>query len=205
LQQPEDYGCIFIAALSSRAPPAWTFPDRVDCGKRREKSAHPDRHKHPAGRGQRARAAARHAFDGQRIVSSSEALRFDSVPRHLGIVGGGYIGLELGSVWLRLGAKVSVLEMLPKIGTGLDGQVARSLDRILRKQGMDLRLATRVVEAKTGKNEVRVTVEKEDRREELTFDRLLVSVGRRPLTRGLGLAELGIIRKWPRPLKFIVF
>jgi dihydrolipoamide dehydrogenase len=71
---------------------------------------------------------------------STEALRFDSVPKHLGIVGGGYIGLELGSVWLRLGAKVTVLEMLPKIGTGLDGQVARTLDRILRKQGFDLRL-----------------------------------------------------------------
>jgi dihydrolipoamide dehydrogenase len=131
-------------------------------------------------------------FDGKQIVSSSEALSFDSVPGHLAIVGGGYIGLELGSVWLRLGSKVTVLEMLPKIGTGLDGQVARTLDRILRKQGMDLRLSTRVAEAKPIKNAVNVTVEKEDQRETLNFDRLLVCVGRRPLTRGLGLSELGI-------------
>jgi dihydrolipoamide dehydrogenase len=131
-------------------------------------------------------------FDGKRIVSSSEALAFDRVPKHLGIVGGGYIGLELGSVWLRLGAKVSVLEMLPKIGTGLDGQAARALDRILRKQGMDLRLNTRVVEAKTTKSGVRVTVEKDDQRETLTFDRLLVSVGRRPQTRDLGLEQVGV-------------
>jgi dihydrolipoamide dehydrogenase len=87
-------------------------------------------------------------FDGERIVNSTDALRFDAVPKHLGIVGGGYIGLELGSVWLRLGAKVTVIEMLPKIGTGLDGQVARTLDRILRKQGFEMRLGTRVVEAK---------------------------------------------------------
>lgn len=131
-------------------------------------------------------------FDGRQIVSSSEALSFASVPGHLGIVGGGYIGLELGSVWLRLGSEVTVLEMLPKIGTGLDGQVARTLDRILRKQGMDLRLSTRVVEAKTTKNAVEVIVDKEDQRETKRFDRLLVCVGRRPLTRGLGLAELGI-------------
>ncbi len=132
------------------------------------------------------------AFDGERIVDSSQALTLDEVPRHLGIVGGGYIGLELGSVWLRLGAKVTVIEMLPKIGTGLDGQVARTLDRILRKQGLEMRLETRVVEAKTGGRKVEVTVEKNDQRETLDFDRLLVAVGRRPLTRDLGLSELGI-------------
>ena len=68
-------------------------------------------------------------FDGERIVSSTEALSFDSVPEHLGIVGGGYIGLELGSVWNRLGSKVTVIEMLPKIAAGLDGQVGRTLDQ----------------------------------------------------------------------------
>ena len=101
------------------------------------------------------------AFDGQLIVSSSEALAFDSVPKHLGIVGGGYIGLELGSVWRRLGAAVTVIEMLPKIGTGLDGMVARTLDRILRKQGMEFRLGTRVIEATVTGRKVAVTVEKE--------------------------------------------
>ncbi len=131
-------------------------------------------------------------FDGNRIVSSTEALAFDQVPKHLGIVGGGYIGLELGSVWLRLGAKVTVIEMLPKIGTGLDSQVARTLDRILKKQGLEMRLNTRVVEAQVNKSNVKVTVEKQEQRETLTFDKLLVSVGRRPLTQGLGIEELGI-------------
>ncbi|MBR9980900.1 MAG: dihydrolipoyl dehydrogenase [Desulfatitalea sp.] len=131
-------------------------------------------------------------FDGDRIVNSTDALRFEAVPKHLGIVGGGYIGLELGSVWLRLGAKVTVIEMLPKIGTGLDGQVARTLDRILRKQGFDMRLGTRVMEAKASAKGVSVTVEKDEQRESLTFDRLLVSVGRRPLTRNLGLEALGV-------------
>lgn len=131
-------------------------------------------------------------FDGKRIVNSTDALRFDAVPKHLGIVGGGYIGLELGSVWLRLGAKVTVIEMLPKIGTGLDGQVARTLDRILRKQGFDMRLGTRVKSAKASAKGVSVTVEKDEKSEDLTFDRLLVSVGRRPLTRDLGLEALGV-------------
>jgi dihydrolipoamide dehydrogenase len=132
------------------------------------------------------------AFDERRIVSSTEALDFEEVPKRLGIVGGGYIGLELGSVWRRLGAEVTVIEMLPKIGTGLDDQVARALDRILRKQGMHLRLGTRVVEAASDKRGVKVVVEKEERRETLAFDRLLVSVGRRPLTRDMGLEEAGV-------------
>lgn len=132
------------------------------------------------------------AFDGRRIVSSTEALAFDRVPRHLGIVGGGYIGLELGSVWLRLGAKVTVIEMLPKIGTTLDGQVARTLDRILRKQGFEFKLGTRVKEAAVNGEKVSVTVESGGAEDALTFDRLLVCVGRRPLTRGLGLEEAGI-------------
>jgi dihydrolipoamide dehydrogenase len=132
------------------------------------------------------------AFDGQSIVNSTQALAFDQVPKHLGIVGGGYIGLELGSVWLRLGAKVTVIEMLPRIGTTLDGQVARTLDRILRGQGFEFRLGTQVREAKVSGKKVRVKVAGQEREETLTFDRLLVSVGRRPLTRGLGLETVGI-------------
>jgi dihydrolipoyl dehydrogenase len=132
------------------------------------------------------------AFDGRYIVNSTQALAFDQVPKRLGIVGGGYIGLELGSVWLRLGAKVTVLEMLPKIGTTLDGQVARTLDRILRGQGLEFRLGTQVREAKVVRKNVQVKVAGQDREETLTFDRLLVSVGRRPLTQGLGLEKLGI-------------
>ncbi|MGD8845354.1 MAG: dihydrolipoyl dehydrogenase [Desulfobacteraceae bacterium] len=132
------------------------------------------------------------AFDGQQIVSSTEALAFDRVPEHLGIVGGGYIGLELGSVWMRLGAKVTVVEMLPKIGTTLDGQVGRTLERILKKQGFDFRLNTQVVEAAADGKKVAVTVDAQGKQERLSFDRLLVSVGRRPNISGLGLEEVGI-------------
>jgi dihydrolipoamide dehydrogenase len=131
-------------------------------------------------------------FDEKMIVSSTGALNFDAVPKHLGIVGGGYIGLELGSVWMRLGAKVTVIEMLPKIATGLDGQVGRTLDRILRKQGMDIRVKTKVTGARRSGKKLKVSVEQADSKEELLFDRLLVSVGRRPLTEGLGLEAVGV-------------
>ncbi len=128
-------------------------------------------------------------FDGRHIVSSTEALSFDTVPKHLCIVGGGYIGLELGSVWRRLGSKVTVIEMLPKIAATLDGQVARTLKRFLTQQGIDFRLKTRVSEAKVMKNgaKVKVFLETEKDKEALTCDRLLVAVGRRPLTQGSGL------------------
>lgn len=132
-------------------------------------------------------------FDGKRIVSSTEALSFDSVPEHLGIVGGGYIGLELGSVWKRLGAKVTVIEMLPRIAATLDSQVSRTLERILKKQGIAFRLKTRVVDASVQNESVHVSIETDGQREELRFDRLLVAVGRRPLTRGAGLEELGVL------------
>ena len=133
-------------------------------------------------------------FDGAHIVSSTEALAFDTVPKKLGIVGGGYIGLELGSVWRRLGAEVTVIEMLPKIAGLLDGQVGRQLDRILRRQGFEIRTNTRVTgaEVKGKAKTVHVGVEADGKSETLKFDRLLVAVGRRPLTRGLGLEEIGV-------------
>ena len=131
-------------------------------------------------------------FDGDRIVSSTEALTLDSVPKHLGIVGGGYIGLELGSVWLRLGSKVSVIEMLPQIATTLDGQVARGLERILAKQGLTFRLQTKVSGAKVAGKKVQVMLESNGKEETMNCDRLLVAVGRRPLTRDLGLEEIGV-------------
>ncbi|MDJ0667591.1 MAG: dihydrolipoyl dehydrogenase, partial [Desulfobacterales bacterium] len=131
-------------------------------------------------------------FDGERIISSTGALDFDAVPKRLGIVGGGYIGLELGSVWMRLGAQVTVIEMLPRVAGLLDGQVGRTLDRILRKQGMDIRVKTKVLDAKTTAKKVKVTVEHQGQRETLDFDRLLVCVGRRPLTDGLNLDTVGV-------------
>lgn len=132
------------------------------------------------------------AFDERRILSSTGALALDEVPKRLGVVGGGYIGLELGSVWLRLGAEVTVLEMAPRIAAGLDGQVGRTLERILKKQGMDIRLRAAVTGVETKGAAVEVSVEGKDGEERLRFDRLLVCVGRRPLTRDLGLEKLGI-------------
>jgi dihydrolipoamide dehydrogenase len=131
-------------------------------------------------------------FDGERIVTSTEALRFPAVPKQLVIVGGGYIGLEVGSVWLRLGAKVTIIEMLPQIAALLDGQISRTLQRILSKQGLDFRLQTRVTGAEISKTGVRVGMESNGTEETLECDRLLVAVGRRSLTRGLGLEQVGV-------------
>jgi len=131
-------------------------------------------------------------FDGKRIISSTEALKLDTVPKHLSIVGGGYIGLELGSVWLRLGAQISLFEMLPQIATGLDGQVGRKLQRVLKRQGFKFFMNSEVTEARVSKNGVRVKLKTKAKNEEATCDQLLVCVGRRPLTQGLGLEEIGV-------------
>jgi len=133
-------------------------------------------------------------FDGTAIVNSSQALAFDKVPKTLGIVGGGYIGLELGSVWRRLGSEVTVIEMLPQIATNLDGQIGRSLHRMLKKQGIEFRMKTKVTAAKiVGKTKkVEVTLDAGGEEEKMKFDRLLVAVGRRPHTDGLNLEEIGV-------------
>lgn len=134
-------------------------------------------------------------FDNEHIVNSTEALRFETVPKHLGIVGGGYIGLELGSVWLRLGAKVTVIEMLPKIAPTLDGQVGRKLQRVLKRQGITFHMQTKVTAAKRTAKNIRVTMEPADKKGKkgtLSCDKLLISVGRQPMTKGLGVEEIGI-------------
>jgi len=131
-------------------------------------------------------------FDGRRAVSSTEALAFETVPKTLGVVGGGYIGLELGSVWQRLGTRVTVIEALPHIAAGLDGQVRRVLDRSLRQQGMELLTGAKLVNGKVGKDQVAVAVQVEGKTKKLSFERLLVAVGRRPLTEGLGLEAAGV-------------
>jgi dihydrolipoamide dehydrogenase len=131
-------------------------------------------------------------FDGTKIISSTEALSLQTVPKQLGIVGGGYIGLELGSVWNRLGANVTVIEMLPQIATTLDNQVSRTLLRLLGRQGMEFRLNTKVLSAQKSARKVRVTVESKGKEEEISFDKLLVAVGRRPLTDDLGLGPAGV-------------
>jgi dihydrolipoamide dehydrogenase len=107
-------------------------------------------------------------------------------------VGGGYIGLELGSVWLRLGAKVTVLEMLPQIAGGLDSLTARTLKRFLTQQGMEFKMGAKVTGAKPIAKKVDVTIEAGGKTETLSGDRVLVAVGRRPNTEGLGLKEVGV-------------
>ena len=131
-------------------------------------------------------------FDGKYIVSSTEALSFEKVPDNLIVVGGGYIGLELGSVWSRLGSKVTVLEFLPRLLPITDGEVAKALHRSLEKQGLAFHLDTKVTGATVAKD--KVTVKASAGGAEVTFigDKVLVSVGRRPYTTGLGLKEAGV-------------
>ncbi|HEX9024288.1 MAG TPA: dihydrolipoyl dehydrogenase [Geobacteraceae bacterium] len=131
-------------------------------------------------------------FDGEVVVSAREALRFDRVPDHLVVAGGGFIGLEMGSVWRRLGARVTVIEMLPQILVNMDRQAADTIHRSLRKQGLQFKLETRITGVRTGEGRAVVLAEGAGGAEEIECDRLLVAVGRKPLTAGLGLEELGV-------------
>ena len=132
-------------------------------------------------------------FDGDRIVSSTEALDFSSVPKKLVVIGAGAVGLELGSVWRRLGSEVTVVEMLPSITPFADKAMAKSLQRSLSDQGMEFRLESKVTAGKVLKNSVKLTVENaKGETEEISCDKVLVAVGRRPLTEGAGLESLGV-------------
>src|SRR5579885_2145293 len=132
-------------------------------------------------------------YDGKRVVTSTEALAFPEVPRHLIVVGGGYIGLELGSVWKRLGSRVTVVEFLPRILAIADGEISAAVQRILTKQGFEFHLDTRVTGAKVSGNTVTVSAEAKGG-QQLSFegDRVLVAVGRKPHTAGLRLDETGV-------------
>ncbi|WP_407928181.1 dihydrolipoyl dehydrogenase [Elioraea tepida] len=132
--------------------------------------------------------------DEKRIVTSTGGLELDRVPGHLVVIGGGYIGLELGSVWRRLGAKVTVVELLDRIVPSMDGEVARHFQRILARQGMSFRLGTRVAGARRTNEGVVLTLEpaKGGAAEEITADVVLVAVGRRPYTAGLNLEGVGV-------------
>ena len=133
-------------------------------------------------------------IDEERIVSSTGALSLAAVPDHLIVVGGGYIGLELGSVWRRLGAKVTVVEFLDRIVPGMDNEIAKNFQRILRRQGIAFRLKTKVTGAKVAKDGVTLTVEPAagGEAEQIAGDVVLVSIGRRPYTEGLGLDGAGV-------------
>jgi dihydrolipoamide dehydrogenase len=132
-------------------------------------------------------------IDGDRVVSSTHALSFDSVPKHLVVIGAGAVGLELGSVWRRLGARVTVIEMLPTITPFADKQMSKALERALSDQGVEIRLDTRLTAAKILKTKVKLSVEHtKSGSETIECDRVLVAVGRRPVTAGVGLEEAGI-------------
>jgi dihydrolipoamide dehydrogenase len=134
------------------------------------------------------------AVDEKLIVTSTGALELDKVPGHLVVVGGGVIGLELGSVWRRLGAEVTVIEFLDRIVPGMDTEIATAFQRILQKQGFKFRLGTKVTAATAGAEGASVTVEpvKGGSAETIKADIVLVSIGRRPFTEGLGLEEVGV-------------
>ncbi|MBL8798127.1 MAG: dihydrolipoyl dehydrogenase [Planctomycetia bacterium] len=131
-------------------------------------------------------------YDGKHIVSSTEALNFEKVPEHLLVVGAGYIGLELGSVWARLGAKVTVLELLPRILPGMDAEIAGAVQKSLARQGLKFHLGTKVLGATVQGDQVVVRTQHDEKESEFQGDKVLVAVGRRPCTEGLGLKELGV-------------
>jgi dihydrolipoamide dehydrogenase len=134
------------------------------------------------------------AVDEKKIVSSTGALELAEVPRHLVVVGAGIIGLELGSVWRRLGSEVTVVEFLDRITPGVDDEITKQLQRALTKQGLKFKLGSKVTKAETTDSGVTLTVEpaKGGAAETLQADIVLVAIGRRPLVEGLGLDKVGV-------------
>jgi len=132
--------------------------------------------------------------DEKRIVTSTGGLELDAVPKQLVVIGGGYIGLELGSVWRRLGAEVTVVEFLDRIVPGMDGEVGKAFERILIKQGIVFRLKTKVTGARIGNDGVTLAIEPAagGPAEELKADIVLLAIGRRAYTAGLGLDAAGV-------------
>ena len=132
--------------------------------------------------------------DEKQIVTSTGALALDKVPGKMVVIGAGVIGLEMGSVWSRLGAEVTVVEFLDCILPGMDAEIAKQTQRVLGKQGLKFKLGTKVTAAANGKGGVTLTLEpaKGGEAEQLKSDVVLVAIGRRPYTEGLGLKELGV-------------
>lgn len=133
-------------------------------------------------------------LDEQRIVSSTGALSLTRIPERMVVIGGGYIGLEMGSVWQRLGADVTVIEYLDRLAPGIDGEMAQQLRKVLEKAGFHFRFQTKVTGARVVGEKVQVSVEPAagGESEQLEVDVVLVAVGRRPFTEGLGLEMLGV-------------
>jgi dihydrolipoamide dehydrogenase len=131
-------------------------------------------------------------FDGKTIVSSTEALAFTEAPKKLLVIGAGAIGLELGSVWNRLGSEVTMLEFLPRIALGFDLELSNLLQRSLTIQGITFHLETKVSAVKVNNGRVAATATKGEEQLKFDADKVLVSVGRRPFSDGLGAEKVGI-------------
>lgn len=133
-------------------------------------------------------------IDEKQVVSSTGALEFSSVPKHLIVVGAGVIGLELGSVWRRLGAEVTVVEFLDRALPGMDGEVSKQFQRLMKKQGVNFKFSSKVTGAEKQKSGVKVSIEpaKGGDGETIDADAVLVAIGRRPFTQGLGLENVGV-------------
>jgi dihydrolipoamide dehydrogenase len=131
--------------------------------------------------------------NGKTIVDSAGALDFEAVPEKLGIIGAGVIGLELGSVWRRLGSQVVLLEAMDTFLPGADEQIADMAYKEMTKQGLDIRLGARVVGAKPGKDGIKVSFENGKGRQDLELSKLVVAVGRKPNTLGLNVTEVGLL------------
>ncbi len=133
-------------------------------------------------------------IDEQEVLSSTGALALDTVPEHLVVVGAGVIGLELGQVWARLGAKVTVVEYLDRVLPGIDGEIAKLAQRALSKRGLKFQLGRALKAIEKSESGLTLTLDRvgKDKEEVIEADKVLIAVGRRPVTRGLGLEELGI-------------
>jgi dihydrolipoamide dehydrogenase len=131
-------------------------------------------------------------FDGKTIVSSTDALEFTEAPKKLIVIGAGAVGLELGSVWNRLGSEVTMLEFLPRIALGFDLELSNLLQRLLTAQGMTFHLETKVSAVKVNNGAATVTATKDGHELKFEADKVLVSVGRRPFSEGLGAEKVGV-------------
>ncbi|GAB4114784.1 MAG: dihydrolipoyl dehydrogenase [Wenzhouxiangellaceae bacterium] len=132
------------------------------------------------------------AFDGQHILDNAGALALEAVPQRLGVIGAGVIGLELGSVWKRLGAEVTLFEAMDNLLEAVDRDIAKAAGREFKKQGLDIRLGCKVKAAEVADDEVRLTIENKDGEQQLVVDKLLVAVGRRANTEGLLSDDTGV-------------
>ena len=131
-------------------------------------------------------------IDGENIVTSDHAIAFTEIPKKMAVVGAGAIGLELGSVWSRLGAEVDVIEFLPQILAGYDKDIADQSQKIFKKQGLNFHLNTKVSECRLGKNQVTLKLESNGKTSQLEADKVLVAIGRVPNTENLNLEAIGL-------------